>query len=491
MTEFSFVHAADLHLDAPFRGLAASPALTADPMDASAPGPGALLRTATFTALERLTELCIHSGADFLLLAGDVYNSAESSLRARLALRDAFSRLEKEGIGVFLAHGNHDPLSEEQGAIPWPGNVTVFGRQVGVQPAFSRGRTGQPVALVHGVSHGSAKENQNLARRFKRKASTLLEPEIFQIGLLHCALTGMSGSHEAYAPCSFSDLAEAELDYWALGHVHACRLMDRRGKLLASPEKGATNRERSLSAAYPGSTQGLHVNETGPHGCLLVHVDAGSRARARMLPLAPVQWEQMHLEPGLTIMDIPALERFLLEKLESIAPRRDSPEHEARDKTERPLPAFSPEAVMARVVLSGRSPLDHELRRPDAAEVLREHIGQELIGTGVWLRDLIPATRPPLDVDAAMTRPDLAAEVLRTASSLRDDPQALRGAAADALDPLFKKPRLRKLLDEPEGQELSALVDEAAFLCLDLLGPDLSDFETAAPLAGDGAEGDA
>ena len=105
MTEFSFVHAADLHLDAPFRGL--SDSLLADAGGQGRPSAerktlARLLREASFLALERLTAFCILSGADFLLLAGDVYNAAESSLKARLALRDAFLRLKEHGIAVFL-----------------------------------------------------------------------------------------------------------------------------------------------------------------------------------------------------------------------------------------------------------------------------------------------------------------------------------------------------------------------------------------------------
>lgn len=492
MTEFSFIHAADLHLDAPFRGLGDSPGLSQKTGDASAQGPGFLLREATFIALERLTELCIRSGADFLLLAGDVYNSAESSLRSRLALRDAFLRLEKEGIGVFLVHGNHDPLSAERGVIPWPDNVTVFGRQADARPAFRRGGgpSGPPIALIHGVSHMSAKESQNLARRLKRSPPTLLEPETFQIGLVHCALSGMSGGHKAYAPCTFSDLAEAEMEYWALGHVHACRLLDHRGRLLPDPMADPAAQAHSPLAAYSGSTQGLHVNETGPHGCLLIRVNAKGRPSAQGLPLAPVQWEQLVLEPGPDIASIPALERLLLEKLEGFGPRPDQAGTES-EVEEAPSLLFPPQAIMARVVLSGRSPLDHELRRPGAVESLQEHVRLELAGSGLWLHDLVPATRPPLDVDAALARQDLAAEVLRAALDLRGDPEHLPAATATALDPLFRKPRLRKILDEPEPEELASLVEEAAFLCLDLLGPDLSDPDATGVAGGRDAAGDA
>lgn len=449
MKAFSFVHAADLHLDAPFRGIGGTEA-----------GLARLLREATFTALDRLVDCCLASGADFLLLAGDVYNSAESSLRARLALRDALERLAQEGVGVFLAHGNHDPLNAEQGAVPWPENVTVFGKGVTSAPAWRRGESGAEgafaAALVHGVSHASAREGQNLAATFKRRPATLMAPELFQIGLLHCALADWSGAHEAYAPCTFGDLAAAEMEYWALGHVHAPKLLDRRGRMLegGGPHSG-------VLAAYAGSLQGLHVNESGPHGCLVGRVDANGRLTLEAVELAPVRWEQVRLEPGPDVTDVPSLELLALNSLEALAPARP----EGASALCQP-----PEAVAVRLTLAGRSPLNHELREPGAADALREHLGQELAGTGVWLRDLIAATRPMLDVDAALLRPDLAGETLRTGLGLRDDPEALAEAGRRALEPLFKRPRVRRAVAEPSPDELAAMAEEAAFLCLDLLG---------------------
>lgn len=478
MTEFTFVHAADLHLDAPFRGLRQT--LPDDARTVAAKKLVRLLREATFIALERLTDLCIQTNADFLLLAGDVYNSAESSLRARLALRDAFLRLEGAGIRVFLAHGNHDPLQDET-AIPWPDNVTVFGNRVTTCVAGRRGEgpeTDQPLALVHGISHSGPREGRNLARLFKRRPHTLLDPDMYQIGLLHCALADMSGAHEAYAPCAFADLVEAEMDYWALGHVHAPRLLDRRGRPLPGPEAAAF-------AAYAGSVQGLNINETGAHGCLLARVDAKGRTVVTPIPLAPVRWEQIVLEPGSDIAGIPSLERLLLDRLETFAPQSPLSGQElagngatADDNSAPPL-GHAPEAVIVRVSLRGRTSLNHELRKPDAAATLRERLEAELSGIGVWVREILVATRPLLDVDAVAARPDLAGEAMRAGLALCADPEHLARTAERTLAPLFQRARLRKLVTEPDAGELAALAEEAAFLCLDLLGVEDLDEEEA------------
>ena len=465
MTGFSFVHAADLHLDAPFRGLGG--VASARPEDRKRLE--GVLREATFTALERLVDLCIVQQTDFLLLAGDVYNSEESSLKARLALRDAFVRLAEAGIAVFMAHGNHDPLGVDDGVIPWPANVTVFGPEVRTCQAFARQRDGQgrvPVALVSGISHTGARESRNLALLFKRRETDPANPGLFQIGLLHCSLADLSGGHDNYAPCTFGDLAEAGLDYWALGHVHARRLLDK---------QGGTLEENSLIpplAAYSGSLQGLHVNESGPHGCLLARVDGQGGLTVRPVPLAPVQWEQAELEPGPELTSIPALEGLIMDRLEALTPRPPAPEDDA---------ARGPLAVPVRLILKGRSPIDHVLRKPGAIESLQEHLAGELSGTGVFLRDLIAATRPPVDMQSVLARPDLAGEALRVAHGLQEDPEALATLAGRALDPLFRKNRMRKAVEPPADGELLELLDEAAFLCLDLLGPEPESEEDAGP----------
>ena len=484
MTGFTFVHAADLHLDAPFRGLGGVAA--ARPEDRKRLE--GILREATFTALERLVELCIAQQADFLLLAGDVYNSEESSLRARLALRDAFIRLAEAGIAVFMAHGNHDPLGVDDGVIPWPANVTVFGPEVSTCRAFAgqvggepegqrEGRDRVPVALVSGISHTNARESRNLARFFKTGGTDPLDPGLFRIGLLHCSLADLSGGHDNYAPCTFGDLAEAGLDYWALGHVHARRLLDRQGGTLEE------NSPVPPLAAYSGSLQGLHVNEAGPHGCLLARVDGRGGLTVRPVPLAPVQWEQVDMEPGPELTSIPALEELIMDRLEALAPRPPDPEDDS---------ARSPFAVPVRLTLKGRSPIDHVLRKPGAIEALQEHLAGELSGSGVFLRDLIVNTRPPVDMQTVLARPDLAGEALRAARGLLEDPEALTELAGRALAPLFRKNRVRKAIEPPADGELLALVDEAAFLCLDLLGPEPESEADAWPDVGPdaGAEGE-
>ena len=85
MDAVRYVHAADLHLDVAFKGAVSQ----FEDVSRS----GRQLWEATFTALERLVRLCERERPDFVVLAGDIYNEEDHSLRAQFALRDACKRL--------------------------------------------------------------------------------------------------------------------------------------------------------------------------------------------------------------------------------------------------------------------------------------------------------------------------------------------------------------------------------------------------------------
>ena len=116
MKDFSFVHTADLHLDSPFSGLRQ--------VDGEMAG---LLKDATFKAFDQVVDLALGNKVDFLLVAGDVYDSSERSLRAQLRFADGLKRLADAGIRSFVCHGNHDPMDGWSASLHWPNEVHVFG----------------------------------------------------------------------------------------------------------------------------------------------------------------------------------------------------------------------------------------------------------------------------------------------------------------------------------------------------------------------------
>ncbi|GAH49465.1 unnamed protein product, partial [marine sediment metagenome] len=206
MRPFTFVHAADLHLDSPFVGIQDVDEEIAE-----------RLREATFSTFRHIVDLCVEREVDFVLVAGDIYDSGDRSLRAQIRFRDGLRRLSAAGIPAFVVHGNHDPLDRWSATLQWPEDAHIFGGKTVTRVPVEA--EGDMIATVYGISYPTQEVRRNLATEFRRD-----EKDVYAIGLLHCNV-GENTGHEPYAPCSVEDLVRAGMDYWALGHVHNRRIM--------------------------------------------------------------------------------------------------------------------------------------------------------------------------------------------------------------------------------------------------------------------------
>ncbi|MCG8531451.1 MAG: DNA repair exonuclease [Desulfovibrionales bacterium] len=420
MSSFSFIHAADLHLDATFKGISHV-----------APQVGALLQDATFEALERLTALALSEQPDFVVLAGDIYNQEDKSLKARFALRDACKKLDAAGIPVFIVHGNHDPLLEADATFSFPKNVHVFGTEASFVPVTDA--RGELLTIVHGISHGKVNEKRKLIRQFSRAPE-----DVFQVGVLHCTVDAVAAS-DVYAPANLKDFGATGIDYWALGHIHEQQILS-----------------REPFVAYSGNIQGLHINEQGERGCLLVRVEHGV-VHAEPRTLGSIQW---HVQPlDITSLEqVDTLEQTVEELLEALM-------QELPDRCR---------GVIVRLVLEGRSLLDGELRKNGAVKELTERVRDMFMDATpfVWLKDIILDCKPDVDLEALRERPDLLGEALTIGNQLTDRTddaehgmQELRTIVGELYGSATGKRQLTLLTDE----ELRQLAEEAQYLCLDLL----------------------
>src|SRR5689334_14632896 len=139
MESLRFIHAADLHLDSPFRGITD---VSADLREQ--------LQSATLGAFQRIVDHAIAVRADFVVIAGDLYDSRDRSLRALLAFRRQMEKLAERDISVYIVHGNHDPLNGWGSEFQLPPNVTTFSGKTDNEPFIRRGRE---IATITGVSY--------------------------------------------------------------------------------------------------------------------------------------------------------------------------------------------------------------------------------------------------------------------------------------------------------------------------------------------------
>jgi DNA repair protein SbcD/Mre11 len=347
---FSFIHCADLHLDSPFEGI-----------HAVAPDIAAMLREATFQAFEQIIDLAVKAPVDFVIVAGDVHDGENRSLRAQLRFRDALRKAGEAGIQSFIAHGNHDSLAGWEAHLNLPDMVKRFGGQ-GVE-CFPVQRQGATLAYLHGMSYPVREVKTNLATGFVRHPDAP-----FAIGVLHCNVGG-DPNHDNYAPCSLEDLRAAGMDYWALGHIHAQRILQPQDPCIV----------------YSGNPQGRNWREMGPRGCYLVQVDGARRITPTFVATDVLRWFIQDLDIGeLSTWD------DLLDDLMRV--RED-----ARARAEG-------RAAIMRLNLVGRGDLHRELARKidlerDLAEPLRE--GEPGRSDFVWVEAIRNRTRPPLDWPSA------------------------------------------------------------------------------------------
>jgi DNA repair exonuclease SbcCD nuclease subunit len=231
---YRFVHAADIHLDSPLRSLALRDTELAD-----------LVGNATRHAFANLVELCLNEQVDALLLAGDLYDGEQTSMKTARFLAAQIKRLHEAGIHVFIIRGNHDALSRITKELTFPDSVKVFGGRADVVPMELPGLA----VAVHGLSFAQPKAPDSLLPRYRPPL-----PGMVNIALMHTSLDGAPG-HDDYAPCKASELDVAGFDYWALGHIHKRSVLEVRCKVV-----------------MPGMPQGRDIGESGPKSVTLVTI---------------------------------------------------------------------------------------------------------------------------------------------------------------------------------------------------------------------------
>ena len=397
------MHAADLHLDSPFRGSAdARPALKDR------------LQSATLGALERVVGHTIGAKADFLIIAGDLYDSKDRSLRALVAFRKQMERLAERNIPVFIVHGNHDPLNGWGSSFQLPANVMTFGGRTDTEPFL---RFGREVAQIVGVSYTRERVTDNLASSF-----TAPPDAPYSIAVLHANI-GHQAGHADYAPATVEDLVTAGFNYWALGHVHTRSILAKEPAMVV----------------YPGNTQGRNPRESGPRGCYQVDVDTHGRAHLEFVDTSVVRWA--HIE--LSIRDCADMDQLV-----------DSMLREARNAS-----AGFDGPTVVRCTIRGNGVLHRDLQRDEMNEELCEVLQSVVVAESVRI-----ATGPELDLESLARTETMVSDFLKVAERALDEPE-LRQRLADSLTALFRR-RDMPALDDGRVREWIA---RASALGVDLL----------------------
>ncbi|MGA8681160.1 MAG: DNA repair exonuclease [Acidimicrobiales bacterium] len=436
--DFCFVHAADLHLDTPFKGIGETAPVVAE-----------ALREASLEAFDNLVALCLERRAAFLLIAGDVYDGPDRGIRAQLRFRDGLGRLSEAGISAFVVHGNHDPVESGWAAVAsWPPLVTIFGTDgVGAVPVR---RDGHELAVVQGISYWRRDVRENLALRFSPT-----EGRGLQIGLLHCNVSGAPEGHEEYSPCSLDDLRGAGLDYWALGHVHSRLVMS-----------GRPHGDEPW-VVYPGNLQGRSpkASELGAKGAFVVEVAGGRVAGVEFVACDRIRYASVDVD---------------LTPLSSVEAVRDALAEAAQDE----LASAEGRSIVVRARLSGRSEVHAALQGERAVPELLVSLRDEFrpLGPWCWWDRIEDDSAGLLDLGRLRAGSDFAADLICVAEELAAScagPSLSLGLEAelpaalldDITATLPKALRIRAMAASPSAREL---LSAGLMTALDELGADES-----------------
>lgn len=265
-----FFHTADWQLGKGF-------AMVADPDKL------ARLRQERFEAIARLGEAAQRLGAEFVLVAGDLFDStlpSDATISAACAAAGALP------MPVLVIPGNHDHAG--------PGSVwerEFFRREAAeLAPNLRVLLSCEPVVLEHAVILPCPRlrrvESTDPSAWLRRPDwAAALPPDLPRIGLLHGAVHGFGATSEDQRTSGEIDLERlpaGEFDYLALGDWH--------GVKQAGP--------KAWYAGTPAHDRFPKGGEYVSGHALLVEVTRGGLPRVEPVPTARVQWWREAFELG-------------------------------------------------------------------------------------------------------------------------------------------------------------------------------------------------
>lgn len=417
MSTVTFIHAADLHLGAPFKGLRTIAPAWAD-----------ILLEAIPEAFRKIIDTALDQQVDFVVFAGDIFDNSHPSYADFSLFVSGLRQLNQAGIPVYFVTGNHDPyISWDNSFAALPENAHLLGA---TKPEFACfERDGKPLALIGGRGYytQSWPSEENISEGISRETAMadLGVSAPFMIGILH---TGLD-IDVTRSPVNPKHLLKKDVDYWACGHVHQPRIL---------PSK------EDPRIVYSGCPQGRDMKEEGEHGVFKVTLTTDAPAEVEFIPTAKVAWQHVMLDVSecATISEVQ-------EKIVSAEFAQN-----AETRCQR---------MIFRITLTGRSSLHEEL----TAQVLEDM--RAILNDGYpffYVDALLDKTIPLLDYKTLQKEGLFPAVYLDVMKACRSEKEAT------LID--LEKQFYQRDLSLPSSLEAKYkdLCDEAETFVLDLLGRD-------------------
>jgi exonuclease SbcD len=204
MKPVRFIHTSDVHLDTSFSGTGFPSRL------------GDRKREAIRGTFRRILEDARSQEADFLLIAGDLFESDRVTPDTFEFLKQQFEGLKD--IRVFISPGNHDPYAKGSPYKQeiWPSNVHIFNSE-----EFQSVELPNLGVRVTGFGFvGNYLEDHHFQRL------PVLSDDFFNIVLSHGSdISRIPAGKSKHGPFEVKEIAGKNVQYCALGHYHQQRLL--------------------------------------------------------------------------------------------------------------------------------------------------------------------------------------------------------------------------------------------------------------------------
>jgi DNA repair exonuclease SbcCD nuclease subunit len=350
-------------------------------------------RVSASTVWSRLVNAALTYEVDAILLAGDVIDRENAQFEPLGALQQGLGLLERKNIPVIAIAGDEDFDSLPRAIDALDSElVTLLDHD---RPSFDVGRNGDRVSVIGRSQAGHVDAVDGI--------STLMQVETSQptIVMLHGSLTDGHAPAGTFQPLRLDDLAASGTDVWILGAQREPDVV-----VLDSTTVIETG------AAFP-----MDPTETGVHGATLVELFDDGAVVCELIPLSPVQFEDIDID----LTD--------LETLEAVEGAIVRALYDTLDDATATDAVASLAAVLCPIHLTGTTSLHAEL--PALLDELERTIAAQQQGVMAAIQSVEIDTRPEIDIEPLVRRPDPVGELARLLRSLDEDEP--RTSAQEAL----------------------------------------------------------
>lgn len=225
MKQVSFIHTADIHLDAPFSSLG-------DKEKAD------IRKQELENCIHNIIEEARIQNTDLLIISGDFFEDSCVRGSTVIGIKNLFSELY--GTEVVIIPGNHDPIKGNSlyNTISWSANVHILtdSKQVLFLEKCN-------TCIYNMGTYGHVEEDYSIIKK------NGVSHETFNILVFH-GTVDMPFEENNYNPIGLKKILDLGMDYIALGHMHNYTRVQNETTLMINP----------------GSPEPLGFDEEGVHG---------------------------------------------------------------------------------------------------------------------------------------------------------------------------------------------------------------------------------